>query len=176
MAATFQPLWLPIATLLCVGLLATLPGCNSNSNENYAKVQEDGTIKYNTDDEVDPMNYTIYVNKEITLMTNILSTHISNGDNVEKGKYLATDELKTVESDLDLVQEAIDSVDTLHPPTDYEDDREAILTAMVTAQDSLERYRDALNGEGAQTIKECIGLMEGDYATLTGKMQAVYWE
>lgn len=176
MAATFQHIRIPIAALACILILSSMPGCANQNNENYAKVQDDGTIEYNTNDAVDPMNYTLYVNKELTAITNILSSHIANGDNVVKGKYLASGEAKTLEENLDMVQEAIDSVDTLRPPTDYEDDREAILTAMLTAQDSLTRYKDALNGEGSLSIEECVDLMEGDYITLTSKMHATYWE
>lgn len=176
MAAKFQHIRIPIVVLTCTLILSSLPGCANQNSDNYVKVQDDGTIEYDTNDAVDPMNYTLYVNKELTVITNILSSHIANGDNVVKGKYLASDEAKTLESNLDMVQESIDSIDTLHPPTDYEDDREAILTAMLTAQDSLTRYKDALNGEGSLSIEECVDLMEGDYITLTSKMQAAYWE
>jgi len=175
MAATFQNI-IPIITLACIFAVGTLPACSNQNSDNYAKVQEDGTVEYDTSAAVDPMNYTMYANKEITMITNILSSHIANGDNVVKGKYLASDELRTLEGNLDMVQEAIDSVDTMHPPADYEDDREAILAAMLNAQDSLTRYQDALNGEGSLSIEKCVDLMEGDYITLTSKMQAAYWE
>lgn len=159
---------------LAVAALALLSGCADEPN--YAKVEDDGTITYSTDDAVDPMNYTLYVNKELTLVSNILSTHIINGNNIIKEDYPASDALTSLKDDLDLVEEAIASVETMHPPEEYVDDREAILTAMVTAQDSLLRYRDTLSGDNTLTLEDCVNLMEGDYTNITGKMQGAYWE
>lgn len=166
---------IPVFCMVCLLLFAMLSGCGSDP-KNYAQVQPDGTVRYDTDDAVDPMNYTLYVNKEITLITNILATHTGNGDNVIKGKYPAADESISVATDLDLVAEAIESVETMHPPTDYEDDREAILIAMLAAQDSLTNYKAALDGEADYDLRDCVELMEGDYVNLTGKMHATYWE
>lgn len=166
-------------TALCCGVMvAALPlfsGCTA-SEPHYTQVADDGSIEYATDDATDAMNYTLYVNKELTLVSNVLSTHIINGTNVISEQYPTSDALISLNDDLDLVEEAIASVETLHPPEAYIDDREAILTAMVTAQDSLLRYQKALNGDESLSVEDCVHLMEGDYTNVTGKMQATYWE
>lgn len=166
----------PIACLLIIGALclSILPGCHSEKEVHYTVVPDDTTV-YFTEDSVDAYNYTMYVNKEITLVANILETHMAIGDSIQKGKYLAEDEIDSVRSDLDMVAEAIASVETLNPPRDYEDDRSAILSRMANAESSLSAYLEALEDSDTSAVGSAVDLMEGDYIALTGAFNLM-WE
>lgn len=160
------------AAILCVSCAASMTACTSSSN--YAKV-DDNSVEYSTQTSLDPLNYTTYVNKEITLIMNILTTHIAVGDKIAKGSYIVADELTNLEADLDMVAEAVASVEVLNPPTDYEDDRESILRKMVNAQSSLQAYYDALDSDATANLQDYLDLMEVDYVALSGAFNLT-WE
>lgn len=160
------------AAILCVSCVATMTACTSSNN--YAKVDSD-SAEYTTQNPVDPLNYTTYVNKEITLIMNILTTHIAVGDKIAKGSYIVADELTNLKADLDMVAEAVESVETLNPPTDYEDDRDSILRKMVNAQSSLQAYYDALDSGATLNLEDYLDLMEADYVALSSAFNLV-WE
>lgn len=148
---------------LTIGLLTSC----GDSTDQKTDITDEGVVIYDTDTATDSMNYTNYTNKEIDLVMNILSTHIANADNVNKGKYIASDELSALISDRDKVAEAIDSVEGLNPPNKYEDDRDTILERISNADGTLEAYQKALE-DGETDLQDYIDLMEGDYVALSG--------
>ena len=161
-----------MATVVFIGMLT---GCSTKKHsENYAKIDGSDTVEYNTNDSTDPQNYTTYVNKEINLVLNILETHVATGDHIIIGKAIINDEIKAVTADLDMVAEAIESVETLKPPTDYEDDRDTILQKLVNAQSSLSEYRSALS-DNSDDLQSAVDLMESDYISLSGSFN-LPWE
>lgn len=159
-----------VLSALACGLLT---GC-AESAKQKTDVTDEGIVIYDTDTATDSMNYTNYANKEIDLVMNILSTHIANADNVNKGKYIAFDELSAVIADRDKVAEAIDSVEGLNPPNQYEDDRDTILERLTNADGTLEAYQEALE-DGETDLQDYIDLMEGDYVALSGAFN-LPWE
>lgn len=150
-----------ILTLIPLSLAA---GCSKPAKT--PELTADGFVVYDTENSTDANNYTVYTNKEIILVMNILSAHMSNADNLNKDKYILDDELNAVIKDRDKVAEAIASVEGLNPPNDYEDDREAILERMVNADSTLEAYQDALENEETD-FQDYIDLMEGDFTSLS---------
>lgn len=168
------------ANLLCVIcttaiLFSLLSSCSNQPSDNYTKIDDDNVVQYTTDDAIDPQNYTTYVNKELNLVLNILSSHVTMGDSLIKEKGVISDELASVKSDLDMVAEAIESVETLHPPKDYEDDRDTILQKMVNAKASLEAYRDMLESDDISGLQDLVDLMSTDYNSLSGSFN-MPWE
>ena len=160
-------------SLVLLTLLALLSGCGSSTDQKTA-VTDEGIVIYDTDGPTDSMNYTNYMNKEINLVMNILSTHIANADNLTKGKYILEDELSAVIADRDKVAEAIDSIEGLNPPSQYEDDRAVTLERLVNADNTLETYQAALE-DGETDLQDYIDLMEGDYVTLSSAFN-LPWE
>lgn len=161
------------AGLMAVCILFTL--CSCGGQERRAEIAEDGIVLYNTDDAPDANNYTTYINKELTLVMNILRTHMTTAEDIVNDKALAADELKNLAGDIDLVEEAVESVETINPPLDYEDDREAILTKLANALDTLTSYQETLDDGGTDSLQDFIDLMESDYAALSGSFN-LFWE
>lgn len=160
-------------SLVFFALLAFASGCGASTDQKTA-VTDEGIVIYDTDGPTDSMNYTNYMNKEINLVMNILSTHIANADNLAKGKYILEDELSAVIADRDKVAEAIDSIEGLNPPSQYEDDRTVTLERLVNADNTLEAYQTALE-DGETDLQDYIDLMEGDYVTLSSAFN-LPWE
>lgn len=161
------------AGLMAVCILSTL--CSCGGQERRAEITDEGIVLYNTDDAPDANNYTAYVNKELTLVMNILRTHMTTAENIINGKALAADESKNLTGDIDLVEEAVESVETMNPPLDYEDDREAILTKLANALDTLTSYQEALDDGESDSLQNFIDLMESDYSALSGSFN-ILWE
>ena len=152
--------------------LIVLGGCATPATPAPA---DNGAVTYRTDTSTDAMNYTTYVNKELDLVMNILSSHIANGRQVAKGEYIAEDEIDAAAESLVYIADAIDSVDLLNPPAEYEDSRLAILRRMNNAADTVGAYRAALEEGRTEDIDEYVKLMEGDYIALSGVFN-VMWE
>lgn len=166
--------------LLCLVLATTssfllLSACTKQPNDNYAKIDSDDVVQYTTDDALDPQNYTTYVNKELNLMMNLISSHVTSGDSLIKGNGVLADELASVKHSLDLAAEAITSVETLHPPKEYEDDRDTILQKMVNAKATMEAYRDTLEAEDTDSLRSIVDTLSSDYASLSGSFN-MPWE
>lgn len=159
-------------SLLIAVMSMILCGCASTTTE---AVYNDDAVLYYSDDAVDPLNYVTYTNKEINLVMNELSIHIANADSLSKEEYVISDEIAAVNESLNLVQEAIDRVEHINPPSDYEDDRETILRRMTNAEDSLTLYLSALQENETENLSTYIDLMHGDYVSLSGSFN-IMWE
>lgn len=163
-----------ICILIILIPVLALSGCTQKPKAE-ALITDNGIVIYNTDDSTDAMNYVTYVNKEMDLVMNILSSHMANGNSISKGDYIIADEIDAVSESLVLVAEAIESVNTLNPPEVYENDRLAILRRMKNAENTLEAYKEVLEAGKTTSIGEYVKLMEGDYVSLSGYFN-VFWE
>lgn len=157
----------PICMILALAMVFTLCACTSkNQTHQYAMVEEDNTVTYNTDESTDSLNYTLYVNKEIAMVLNFLEGHMANALYVKDGKYPIEDEIDNVYESLDMIAEAINSVEVLNPPNKYEDDRSAILRRMANIQNTLTDYKADLEAADLSDIEAFVDIMSGDFASL----------
>jgi len=156
--------------LIATSILA-LAGCASVDAD---VLNNSDAVLYYSEEPVDPLNYTMYTNKEIDLVLNELSTHIANADSLSKGRYVLSDEITAVEDSINSVQSAIDSVESINPPDAYEDDREIILQRMTNAKDSLTSYLSALKDDKTDDLSAYIDLMHGDYVALSGTFNMMW--
>ena len=152
-----------VLMLILSSFALLLAGC---STEPEREITEEGIVFYDTNQSLDPLNYTLYVNKETTLVLNLLEGHMANARSVLRSKYPRQDELDNVIESLDMIAEAIKSVESFNPPKEYEDDRDAILRRMGNAQNTLESYKDALESNDDTHIESYIDVMSGDFTSL----------
>ena len=157
-------------TIVAISILLSLiiVGCTG-------QIKSENTGRYSTQYPLTALEYTIMTNKEIALVMNLLETHMSNGRNVVRSRYPIEDEIKNVEHSIIMVGEAIKSIDILYPARTYEDDRLEILRRMENALNSLENYKEALEGRDADMIQGLIHVMQGDFTALKG-MFNIMWE
>lgn len=158
-----------VICLLTVFLFSTLFACS---------LPEKRTDGFSTDSAYSASQYTMFVNKEITTVTNHLVTQMALGDKVINGSdYPVEDALKSAENSVKVLNECIENVNTMIPPTQYAEDRISVLEALESAKSTLETYCDALKQNPIDTkkIKDLIGIMEADYIHLTS-LSNIYWE
>lgn len=170
-----RSLILSLIVFCVLGCFGLLSGCAPVADGSYQKADQDTSVEYSTEYAQDVYNYTLNVNRELDLILNKLSTHTAIGNQIIRGKYIAEDEASTVEHDLDMVAEAIESVEFLNPPVGYEDDRDTILTQMVNAQSSLQAYLNILQSGDTSGLQDAVDMMEGDFVTITSAFN-LPWE
>lgn len=153
-----------ILVLLIFVLSIFFSGCIAEKpivTEDGIQIQSDGQAP-------DAMNYTLYMNKEIALVMNILEEHMANALKVKNESYPIEDEIDNAKHSLVMVQEAVDSVCQIKAPNGYEEDGADILRRMQNAQNTLEGYYQALLDNNLADIPDYTELMEGDFASLKG--------
>ena len=120
----------------------------------------------------------MFLNKEITTVTNQLTTQMALADGVaHNSSYPIADAQASIESSIKIMDECIENVDEVFPPADYYEDRENLLECMKNVKSTFEAYRDALKSQPIDTakIEELIKIMEGDYMAITA-ISNIYWE
>lgn len=126
---------------------------------------KNGQAQYNANPG-DALNYVLYTNKEITLVMNQLETHMANSMLVQSKDYPVEDEIDNVTASIDLTKEAIQSVESLAPTNEYEDDRDEILRRLVNAENTLESYKECLESGDLSKLGQYADLMQADFAAL----------
>lgn len=162
---------LVIVCLSAVFLFSALSACESNKP---SKPQN----QYSTDVAYSASQYTMFLNKEITTVTNQLTTQMALADGVaHNSSYPIADAQASIESSIKIMDECIENVDEVFPPADYYEDRENLLECMKNVKSTFEAYRDALKSQPIDTakIEELIKIMEGDYMAITA-ISNIYWE
>ena len=131
--------------------------------------EEKPTETYKTQNANSALEYGIYMNKQITVYTNQLSTHmmlLQNSDSTYENI------IPLAEESLEIMQVALDDVIVTYPSFDAEDDRETTITLMKTAVKNMENYITALK-EG-KSVKDFADKFQNDYFALTGMANLYY--
>ena len=156
-------------TLLLIGtmLMLLLTGCDT-------KIEPDKPTdgKYATQNQTSSLEYSIYMNKQITVFTNQLSTRMGSAKNISNG-YNVDNEITLAEQSLSVMQAAYDETNTVYPPNGADDDRQATLTAMETSISHMENYIEDLksNNDVSGYFKD----FENDFNQLAG-LASLYYE
>lgn len=141
-------------------LAAILTGCapDKYSPENY-------TLPVN-EMRMDALNYSLYVNKEITEVLNLLEQHMASAEMIKRDTgYIATEKLAVAET-LDMVDESIQSVAVIYPPEEYEDDQAMVLRRMRDVKDTLTQYQQYLAAGTNHMIENYIDQMNSNFVAL----------
>ena len=95
------------------------------------------TGKYATQYPQTTLEYSIYINKQITVFVNELSTRLNQAVHSTDGVY--ENETEATEQSIQFTQETLDNVTAMQPSVGKEDDRLSLITAMQTSTRSYER-------------------------------------
>lgn len=152
--------------ILALTLCACMTGCSS------IEPPDPSTGKYSTQYPQSVLEYSIYMNKQITVFTNQISTRLNQAAHSKDGIYENEADLAT--ESVEIMQDAYDEVIATQPPKNYEDDRLATLEAMQTAIDHMQEYADAA-ANGETDFSDYTHSFESDFNALTG-MASLYYE
>jgi len=147
------------ALILVLLLVLTMTGCSEIKQDS----SKDG--KYATQNRESSLEYALYMNKQIQVFINEISSRLAIAKNISTGST-ADNEAELAAAGLDRLNETYDEVITVYPSTGSDDNREAALTAMKTAIDHLSGYKTAV--ENGEDVNGYIKDFENDFDQLTG--------
>ena len=139
------------------------------------KQVKDGTV-YTTEFPQSAMEYTIFIDKEIVTVTNELTTQILLSKFALQGTYPIEDAIDSAKNSIDIIQDCIDTVDTMNPTNGYDETRVRVLKQFANCKADIEAYLELLE-EGNLTesnINSVKALMQADYLALTGEFNVQY--
>nr|WP_303180707.1 hypothetical protein [Lachnoclostridium phocaeense] len=126
---------------------------------------------YSTQNSMSAAEYSIYINKQITVYTNQLTTRMSMIQNMKQGSVYEN-EIQMAEKSLEIMADVLESVTVTKPSFYRGDDREKVILAMETANDNMELYTEGLkNGDDVSGFEE---LFQNDFNALTGLANLYY--
>ncbi len=148
-----------ILTMLIAGMVM----CSSGCSEIKPDTPEAG--KYSTMNRLSAAEYSIYINKQISVFTNQITTRMGVAKNLSEG-YDADNEYKLAADSLKTMKETLNETSTVYPSTGSDDNRESVITAMQTAVDHMEGYAEAVKNK--EDVKGYTKDFENDFNQLTG--------
>lgn len=128
------------------------------------------TGKYATQYPQTTLEYSIYINKQITVFVNELSTRLNQAVHSTDGVY--ENETEATEQSIQSLQETLDNVTAMQPSVGKEDDRLSLITAMQTALDHMKEYKESVES-GETDLTNYSHIFETDINVLTG-MASLY--
>ena len=119
---------------------------------------------FSTQTRMTAIEYSIYMNKQITIFANAIMTRMQAVHNMNGTMYSREAEL--AEAAKKTLQEARDEVETTYPASGKDDDRETVLQTMDTALNDFGTYIQALKEQ--KDVSDYADIFENDFNELTG--------
>lgn len=156
--------------IVCSFTLVLLCGCVQHPWQKNA----DDTI-YSAQFPYSDVEYTMYVNRELDPVTNVLSANLMLARNVADDEYPQEDALMSATSALKTVQESKENINVMQPATGYEDYRLDVLQALVNAENTLETYIKILaeSSPDRESLLAIAEVMESDFIAITALFNIV---
>lgn len=147
-----------------LALMLTLTIISSSGCQTEIKPADPKDGKYATQTSMTSLEYALYMNKQITVFTNQLSTRMAVAAN-HKDVQSSNENYMTQQS-IETLQDTLDEVTVTKPSKEKDDSREAVMTAMETAIEHLKSYKSDLD-EG-KDISGYADEFQNDFNELTG--------
>lgn len=147
-----------------LALMLTLTIISSSGCQTEIKPADPKDGKYATQTSMTSLEYALYMNKQITVFTNQLSTRMAVAAN-HKDVQSSNESYMTQQS-IETLQDTLDEVAVTKPSKEKDDSREAVMTAMETAIEHLKSYKSDLD-EG-KDISGYADEFQNDFNELTG--------
>lgn len=147
-----------------LALMLTLTIISSSGCQTEIKPADPKDGKYATQTSMTSLEYALYMNKQITVFTNQLSTRMAVAAN-HKDVQSSNESYMTQQS-IETLQDTLDEVTVTKPSKEKDDSREAVMTAMETAIEHLKSYKSNL--DDGKDISGYADEFQNDFNELTG--------
>ena len=127
---------------------------------------------FNTDYAMSALEYSLFTNKELTVVENELLTRISMAKEIKPGSYKRTEESENTLESIDKVQDILDELTVTRPAVNYESDRESTIRLVKNALDALNMYNEALLSGG--DVSDSAASMQACFIAITGEANVYY--
>lgn len=155
--------------IICFAVLAfiifELSGCGASIKPDTLASGE-----YSTQTPMTALEYSLYMNKQVTVFINQLTTRMTIIRNMDDAQY--SGEMEMANHAVTILEAAATQVSVTKPPVGYEQDRLTSMTAMRTAIDHMKQYVDALRNE--DDLKGFVDVFQNDVTELTSLANLYY--
>lgn len=155
-----------IFVMLCFCMLV-IPGCGKITHPST----ENG---YATDYAMSGTEYTLFLQKQILVLDNILFTRSLMADDVAEGKYEAAKELESAEKSLVSVEAIQNEITKTMPASGYENDRQDAIDIAEDGRVILEDYIEDLKNGDTDAISQNAGKMRESAVAVSGDANQYY--
>lgn len=155
----------------CVFLIAcmTVNLCACSFSETASKGSfNPSNSDYNAEYALSANEYTIYVNKEISVSSNQLIARVSCLRKVISGDMKAVDELTNLPISLQTIQTCKDEISSTRPAVGYEDTRTRLLEIYTEIETAYGDCEEALKAEDIVKLNELADKIETLGTSLSG--------
>jgi len=132
--------------------------------------------QYTAEFPYDPLQYTLFLKKEISAVANQLTTCAELAVKVSNGQYPAGRAARTANDGLTVIRQCHESVRVMCPPAEYIDTRESVLMQMTVIESDISDLITELeqSGPDKERLIEIKNILLGDCAALTA-FADTYW-
>lgn len=152
------------AFMICAIFALTLTSCENRESES-------DNSEYATQNRLSAAEYSIYINKQITVFTTQVLTRINACQNATYGK-VSDNELEMANGSLEILIDTYTETSSIYPSENSDSKHELVLTAMKTTINHFENYIKAIANKS--DISGCIKDFENDFNDLTGLATLYY--
>ena len=132
--------------------------------------------QYSAEFPYDPLQYMLFIKKEVSAVANRLSTCAGLAVNVANDHYPADRAAKTTSDGLAVIKQCHESVQIMRPPAEYIEVRESVLMLLTTIESDMSDLIAALEepSPDKETLTALKNILLGDYASITAAA-GTYW-
>lgn len=158
------------ASIMCVTILGLLCGCA----QPYGQRTPNDTV-YSAQFAYSDVEYTMYVDRELNPVANVISANLMLARNTANGEYPKKDALASAQSALEIIMASQKNIDVMQPAKGYEEYRTDVLQALVNIENTFETYIDILEEDtpDRQNLLTIADVMESDFIAITALFNIV---
>lgn len=158
-----------LVLMLVCGILA---GCTGNTQQ---PANDPNEPEYIMDYAWDAHSYCLYVNKELTVVLNQLSTHMLLARQVGDG-YTIDNALLSAKASLEAIRDAKKQLEIMPAPAQYVENRENTLRLVALAEQDMEEWVEILEAARVDSTKltSVASRMQADFVAITAEFNIYY--
>lgn len=144
-----------IPIFVCLMLIFCLFGCSENKAV------------------LDDHQFCLAMNKQVTVITNQLTTQAILSQNVTNGTQKTN--LSSALNSLEIIADAMSRIELLNAPIEYEENKQSTIQMAETAKSHLMMYIKALESDTCDTdYSSFASLLQNDFVVLTAEFNVYY--
>ena len=156
---------------LTMALALSFSGCGQN-----VIGSETADHTYNMNSALDAGQYCNFINKQINAVINQLSSNMLMGNSVARGDCSINDAIATAKQSISIIESALNEVDIMIPPNQYQDTRAHTLQLMKKSKSDIQVYIDELSKSSPdkEKIYKLCSEMNSDFTALSSEFNVYY--
>lgn len=161
----------------CAAYPATMPEHTEDSTKALSYTlpveteEESETPSFSSSIPLSDIEYRQFVNQEIQKTLSSIITRLTSIQSIKRERMTMEYEKQFVGADIEAIRDIRDSIDTMHPPDRYANDRKQLLKIYDDLLGTMERYETALEKEDVESLTPIANELQNYFNLLTNQYQ-----